>query len=154
MGIDTRPEEVDASAKTMGCLIFTTPFVHLELRLESLEDTDEFSVIYVRQLLDDSILPNEEFATWWVKVMPIKINVFAWRVRLDKLSTRLNLSLKGSRGRRSAKVGSFSGIQELDSGRGESSMSQQIRPTRKQKRLLREGHVWTGGSGGERSANA
>ncbi|GKF14356.1 hypothetical protein Tco_0055818, partial [Tanacetum coccineum] len=34
MGIDTRPKEVDASAKAMGCLIFTTPFVHLELRLE------------------------------------------------------------------------------------------------------------------------
>ncbi|GJX42535.1 RNA-directed DNA polymerase, eukaryota [Tanacetum coccineum] len=27
--------------------------------------------------------------------MPIKINVFAWIIRLDKLPTRLNLSLKG-----------------------------------------------------------
>ncbi|GKF26000.1 RNA-directed DNA polymerase, eukaryota [Tanacetum coccineum] len=27
--------------------------------------------------------------------MPIKINVFAWRFRLDKLPTRLNLSLRG-----------------------------------------------------------
>ncbi|GJR91911.1 DNA helicase [Tanacetum coccineum] len=47
------------------------------------------------KLIDDSILPNEEVATRWVKVMSIKINVFAWRVRLDKLPTRLNLSLKG-----------------------------------------------------------
>ncbi|GJU66010.1 RNA-directed DNA polymerase, eukaryota [Tanacetum coccineum] len=61
----------------------------------SLEDADEFLFKSVRQLLDDSILPNEEIATRRVKVMPIKINVFAWRVRLDKLSTRLNLSLKG-----------------------------------------------------------
>ncbi|GKE10048.1 hypothetical protein Tco_1413599 [Tanacetum coccineum] len=38
---------------------------------------------------------TEEVATRWVKVMPIKINVFAWRVRLFKLPTRLNLSLKG-----------------------------------------------------------
>ncbi|GJV60822.1 RNA-directed DNA polymerase, eukaryota, reverse transcriptase zinc-binding domain protein [Tanacetum coccineum] len=56
--------------------------------------TCEFSVKSVRQLIDDSILPKEEVATRWVKVMPLKINVFAWRVRLDKLPTRLNLSLK------------------------------------------------------------
>nr|GEU61869.1 hypothetical protein [Tanacetum cinerariifolium] len=60
-----------------------------------LEATGEFSVKYVRQLVDDLILPKEEVATRWVKVMPIKINVFAWRVRLDKLPTRLNSSLKG-----------------------------------------------------------
>ncbi|GKG43069.1 hypothetical protein Tco_0479753, partial [Tanacetum coccineum] len=58
----------------------------------SLEATDEFSVKYVRQLIDDSILPKEEVAIRWVKVMPIKIDVFALRVRLDKLPTRLNLS--------------------------------------------------------------
>ncbi|GJT04570.1 hypothetical protein Tco_0839032 [Tanacetum coccineum] len=55
----------------------------------------EFSVKSVRQLIDDLILPKEEVATRWVKVWPIKINVFAWRVRLDKLPTQLNLSLKG-----------------------------------------------------------
>ncbi|GJW69560.1 hypothetical protein Tco_0126477 [Tanacetum coccineum] len=47
-----------------------------------------------KKLIDDSILPKEEVATKWVKVMPIKINVFAWRVRLDKLPTRLNIFLK------------------------------------------------------------
>ncbi|GJU97297.1 RNA-directed DNA polymerase, eukaryota, reverse transcriptase zinc-binding domain protein [Tanacetum coccineum] len=61
----------------------------------SLEATCEFSVKSIRQLIDDSILPKEEVAIRWVKVMPIKINVFAWRVRLDKLPTRLNLSIKG-----------------------------------------------------------
>ncbi|GJX33014.1 RNA-directed DNA polymerase, eukaryota [Tanacetum coccineum] len=61
----------------------------------SLEATGEFSVKSVRQLIDDSILLKEEVAIRWVKFMPIKINVFAWRVHLDKLPTRLNLSLKG-----------------------------------------------------------
>ncbi|GKB73946.1 RNA-directed DNA polymerase, eukaryota, partial [Tanacetum coccineum] len=61
----------------------------------SLEATREFSVKSVRHLIDDSILPKEKVATRWVKVMSIKINVFARRVRLDKLPTRLNLSLKG-----------------------------------------------------------
>nr|GEX43058.1 RNA-directed DNA polymerase, eukaryota, reverse transcriptase zinc-binding domain protein [Tanacetum cinerariifolium] len=61
----------------------------------SLEATCEFSVKFVHQLIDDSILSKEEVVTRWVKVMFIKINVFAWRVRLDKLPTRLNHSLKG-----------------------------------------------------------
>ncbi|GJZ87242.1 hypothetical protein Tco_0658852 [Tanacetum coccineum] len=63
----------------------------------SLEATCEFSVKSVRQLIGDSILPKEEVATRWVKVMLIKINVFSWRVRLDKLHTRLNLSLRGKK---------------------------------------------------------
>nr|GEU82660.1 copia protein [Tanacetum cinerariifolium] len=61
----------------------------------SLETTCEFFIKSVRQLIDDSNLPKEEVAIRWFKVMPIKINVFAWRARLDKLLTRLNLSIKG-----------------------------------------------------------
>ncbi|GKC39471.1 hypothetical protein Tco_1051855 [Tanacetum coccineum] len=45
-----------------------------------------------RNLIDDSLLPKEDVPTRWVNVIPIKIIVFAWRVRLDKLPTRLNLS--------------------------------------------------------------
>ncbi|GKC94470.1 hypothetical protein Tco_1159912 [Tanacetum coccineum] len=33
MGISTRPEEVDAAVTTMGCLIFTTPFVHFGVKV-------------------------------------------------------------------------------------------------------------------------
>ncbi|GJV50359.1 RNA-directed DNA polymerase, eukaryota [Tanacetum coccineum] len=40
-------------------------------------------------------IPDQKVATRWIKVMPIKINVFTWRVHLDKLPTRMNLSLKG-----------------------------------------------------------
>ncbi|GJV06202.1 hypothetical protein Tco_1343858 [Tanacetum coccineum] len=65
----------------------------------SLEAKGEYYFKSVRQLIDDSILPKEEVATKWVKVMPIKINVFAWRVRLDKLPTRLNLFLKVRQGK-------------------------------------------------------
>ncbi|GJV31923.1 hypothetical protein Tco_1392323 [Tanacetum coccineum] len=55
----------------------------------SLEATCEFSIKSIRQLIDDSIIPKEEVPTRWVKVMPIKINVFAWRV-LWKLEGGLN----------------------------------------------------------------
>ncbi|GKB98541.1 hypothetical protein Tco_0984678, partial [Tanacetum coccineum] len=64
-------------------LILTDSKIHIkkmEMEVWSLEATGEFSVKYVRHLIDDLILPKEEVTTRWVKVMPIKINVFAWRV--------------------------------------------------------------------------
>ncbi|GKB77897.1 RNA-directed DNA polymerase, eukaryota, reverse transcriptase zinc-binding domain protein [Tanacetum coccineum] len=61
----------------------------------SLEASGEFSVKSVRSHIDDTLLPKEDVRTRWVNVVPIKINVFAWRVRLDKLPTRSNLSLRG-----------------------------------------------------------
>ncbi|GJU57919.1 hypothetical protein Tco_1235685 [Tanacetum coccineum] len=51
----------------------------------SLKASGEFSVKSVRYLIDDLLLPKEDFPTRWVNVIPIKINVFAWRVRSDKL---------------------------------------------------------------------
>nr|GEX73382.1 RNA-directed DNA polymerase, eukaryota [Tanacetum cinerariifolium] len=58
----------------------------------SFEASGDFSVTSARSLIDDYLLPKRDVQTRWVKVVPIKINVFAWSVRLDKLHTRLNLS--------------------------------------------------------------
>ncbi|GKB44965.1 DNA polymerase alpha catalytic subunit, partial [Tanacetum coccineum] len=54
-----------------------------------------FRVKDVRNLLDDTLLPKDEFPTRWVKCVPIKINVFAWKIFLDCLPTRLNLYRRG-----------------------------------------------------------
>ncbi|GKB48649.1 RNA-directed DNA polymerase, eukaryota [Tanacetum coccineum] len=54
-----------------------------------------FCVKDVRKLLDESFLPKEATATRWIKFVPIKINVFAWKVSLDRLPTRLNLMHQG-----------------------------------------------------------
>ena len=54
-----------------------------------------YSVKSVCNFIVDSTLVSDEVPTRWVKVIPIKVNVFAWRVRMDKLPTRLNLSLRG-----------------------------------------------------------
>ncbi|GJU59172.1 RNA-directed DNA polymerase, eukaryota, reverse transcriptase zinc-binding domain protein [Tanacetum coccineum] len=61
----------------------------------SLEGSCEFSVKSSHILIDDKILPKAEVPTRWIKVVPIKVNVHAWRVCLDKLSNRVNLSLRG-----------------------------------------------------------
>nr|GEW37116.1 RNA-directed DNA polymerase, eukaryota [Tanacetum cinerariifolium] len=60
-----------------------------------LESSGGFSVHSARTYIDDLILPTVGSPTRWVKVVPIKINIFAWKFYLDKLPTRLNLSLRG-----------------------------------------------------------
>ncbi|GKC23144.1 RNA-directed DNA polymerase, eukaryota [Tanacetum coccineum] len=54
-----------------------------------------FWVKDVRILLDECFLPKAPTATRWVKYVPIKINVFAWKVFLDRLPTRSNLQHRG-----------------------------------------------------------
>nr|GEX84659.1 RNA-directed DNA polymerase, eukaryota, reverse transcriptase zinc-binding domain protein [Tanacetum cinerariifolium] len=51
-----------------------------------------FRVKDVRILLDEVFLPNDATPTRWIKSIPIKVNVFAWKVSLDRLPTRSNLS--------------------------------------------------------------
>ncbi|GKD51025.1 RNA-directed DNA polymerase, eukaryota [Tanacetum coccineum] len=55
----------------------------------------EFRVKVTRTKLDDIFLPSNSIDTRWVKYIPIKINVFAWRVQLDRLPTRVNLLRRG-----------------------------------------------------------
>nr|GEU42950.1 RNA-directed DNA polymerase, eukaryota [Tanacetum cinerariifolium] len=54
-----------------------------------------FRVKEVRTILDDIFIPSVTDATRWVKYIPIKINVFAWRARVDCLPTRGNLVRRG-----------------------------------------------------------
>ncbi|GJW95508.1 RNA-directed DNA polymerase, eukaryota [Tanacetum coccineum] len=55
----------------------------------------EFRVKEVRNSLDDLLLSSQPDATRWVKCIPIKINVFVWRARLDCLPSRSNLVRRG-----------------------------------------------------------
>ncbi|GKB44769.1 RNA-directed DNA polymerase, eukaryota [Tanacetum coccineum] len=61
----------------------------------SLDSAGYFSVKSIRTLIDDSFLPSVGNETRWINVVPIKINIFAWKVCLDKLLARFNLSLRG-----------------------------------------------------------
>ncbi|GJS27598.1 RNA-directed DNA polymerase, eukaryota, reverse transcriptase zinc-binding domain protein [Tanacetum coccineum] len=61
----------------------------------SLDSASIFSVKSARDFIDGLFLSKATVPTRWVKYIPIKINIFTWRVFLDKLLTRLNLSLRG-----------------------------------------------------------
>nr|GEW65391.1 RNA-directed DNA polymerase, eukaryota [Tanacetum cinerariifolium] len=42
----------------------------------------------IRSELDNLFLPSSAVATRWVNLVPIKVNIFAWRVSIDRLLTR------------------------------------------------------------------
>nr|GEY11054.1 putative exostosin-like protein [Tanacetum cinerariifolium] len=60
-----------------------------------LNGSGSFRVSDVRNFLDDFFLPKDDRGTRWVKSIPIKINIFAWRVSLDRLPSRVNLIRRG-----------------------------------------------------------
>nr|GEY88525.1 RNA-directed DNA polymerase, eukaryota [Tanacetum cinerariifolium] len=77
-------------------LIGPTILTNLEDRwVWDLNGEGVFHVKDLRNLLDESFLPKDTTATRWVKSIPIKINVIAWKVYLDRLPTRLNLIRRG-----------------------------------------------------------
>nr|GEV07799.1 RNA-directed DNA polymerase, eukaryota, reverse transcriptase zinc-binding domain protein [Tanacetum cinerariifolium] len=58
----------------------------------SLEGSGKFSVSFIRKTIDAAFLPCGNVMTRWVKEVPIKINILAWKVSNDYLPTRFNLS--------------------------------------------------------------
>nr|GEX59921.1 putative RNA-directed DNA polymerase, eukaryota, reverse transcriptase zinc-binding domain protein [Tanacetum cinerariifolium] len=76
-----------------------THFRELFPRLYALENNKDCSVAVkmqdARDLVDEVLLPKENVATRWIKTIPIKVNVFAWKLCLDRLPTRSNLFKRG-----------------------------------------------------------
>nr|GEW23157.1 RNA-directed DNA polymerase, eukaryota [Tanacetum cinerariifolium] len=61
----------------------------------TLEGSGEFSVSSTRKYIDDKTFDVVSSKTRWIKEIPIKVNILAWKVKINGLSTRLNLSKRG-----------------------------------------------------------
>ncbi|GJW05823.1 RNA-directed DNA polymerase, eukaryota [Tanacetum coccineum] len=61
----------------------------------NLESSGEFSVASARKKIDVIRFPIVKDATRWVKCVPIKVNILAWKIRNDALPTRFNISRRG-----------------------------------------------------------
>nr|GEW23760.1 RNA-directed DNA polymerase, eukaryota, reverse transcriptase zinc-binding domain protein [Tanacetum cinerariifolium] len=61
----------------------------------SLKSSGEFSMASVRKVIDEKRLSNVNTMTRWIKCVPIKVNVLAWKIKIDALPTRLNSSRRG-----------------------------------------------------------
>ncbi|GJZ88066.1 RNA-directed DNA polymerase, eukaryota [Tanacetum coccineum] len=48
-----------------------------------------------RNLIDEVFLPKASAATRWLKLVPIKVNIFVWKLQCDRLPTRNNLVRRG-----------------------------------------------------------
>ncbi|GKC73360.1 RNA-directed DNA polymerase, eukaryota, reverse transcriptase zinc-binding domain protein [Tanacetum coccineum] len=57
--------------------------------------TGLFTVGATRIHIDDLMLITMDIQTRWYKILPGKVNIFFWRLRLDRLPHRLNLSRRG-----------------------------------------------------------
>nr|GEX99420.1 RNA-directed DNA polymerase, eukaryota, reverse transcriptase zinc-binding domain protein [Tanacetum cinerariifolium]GEY33101.1 RNA-directed DNA polymerase, eukaryota, reverse transcriptase zinc-binding domain protein [Tanacetum cinerariifolium] len=75
--------------------------IHLNVQADvdkciwSLDNDGVFTVGAIRRLIDDHLLPSLGFLTTWDKDLPRKVNIFMWRLKLDKLPHHLNVSLRG-----------------------------------------------------------
>ncbi|GKE40501.1 RNA-directed DNA polymerase, eukaryota, partial [Tanacetum coccineum] len=47
------------------------------------------------KIIDDKSLSDVDSKTRWIKYVPIKVNVHAWKVKTDCLPTRFNVSRRG-----------------------------------------------------------
>lgn len=60
-----------------------------------IEGSGEFSVASARKFIDSKILVTDQSSTRWNKLVPIKVNVFMWRLGLNKVPTTDNLDKRG-----------------------------------------------------------
>nr|GEW24613.1 RNA-directed DNA polymerase, eukaryota [Tanacetum cinerariifolium] len=61
----------------------------------SLEGSGEFFVASIRKIIDDNRLSTVDTRTFWIKYVPIKVNVLAWKIKIEALPKRFNISRRG-----------------------------------------------------------
>nr|GEV78375.1 RNA-directed DNA polymerase, eukaryota [Tanacetum cinerariifolium] len=89
-------KEITVAMKELVTLVHDVRLVPMSDRWTwTLANSGEFSVASVRQLIDDKTLPKVDSKTRWIKYVPIKVNVLAWKVKSDSLPTRFNVSRQG-----------------------------------------------------------
>ncbi|GKB58697.1 RNA-directed DNA polymerase, eukaryota, reverse transcriptase zinc-binding domain protein [Tanacetum coccineum] len=60
-----------------------------------LDKSGKFSVASVRKLIDDTLIQSADLKSRWNNLVPIKVNIHAWRVSNNSLPTRFNISRRG-----------------------------------------------------------
>nr|GFB76114.1 RNA-directed DNA polymerase, eukaryota [Tanacetum cinerariifolium] len=61
----------------------------------TLKSSRDFSIALVRKVIDDKSLLKVDSKNRWIKFVPIKVNVHAWKVKTDSLPKRFNVSRRG-----------------------------------------------------------
>nr|GEW80080.1 RNA-directed DNA polymerase, eukaryota [Tanacetum cinerariifolium] len=90
---DPRPNLITLSSTFSNMEI--DDLVESDTCIWSLSNDDSFLVNSVRKHIDEHSLPSLFPCTQWYKMIPKKVIVFMWRMLLDRLPNRLNLSSYG-----------------------------------------------------------
>lgn len=61
----------------------------------TLENSGVFTVASLRKKIDELKLAAVAEKTRWVKYVPLKVNITAWKVKVDGFPTRFNMSRRG-----------------------------------------------------------
>nr|GEV73670.1 reverse transcriptase domain, reverse transcriptase zinc-binding domain protein [Tanacetum cinerariifolium] len=99
--LHSRPIAMGRSTTEFDNLIIDISYMEIDDLVESdtcvwsLSKDDSFSVNSVRKHIDEHSLPSLFPGTRWYKMIPKKVNIFMWRMLLDTLPNRLNLSSRG-----------------------------------------------------------
>ncbi|GJW37507.1 RNA-directed DNA polymerase, eukaryota, reverse transcriptase zinc-binding domain protein [Tanacetum coccineum] len=93
---DVRGGEESAQLSRISDLLDTVVLSNMgDRRFWDLNGDGCFRVKDVRRLLDDMLLPKSDVPSRWVKQIPIKVNVLAWKISMDRLPSRVNLHQRG-----------------------------------------------------------
>ncbi|GJS87838.1 hypothetical protein Tco_0770474 [Tanacetum coccineum] len=100
LGRDMKKMKESVHAIRVGCQFCKGPHIDKDLSLQrrklktvlkrwkwDLESSGDFSVASVRKIIDDKSLSDVDSKTRWIKYVPIKVNVHAWKVKTDSLPT-------------------------------------------------------------------
>ncbi|GJS17475.1 hypothetical protein Tco_0411947 [Tanacetum coccineum] len=88
-------KSISDSLVGIGSLLSLSYLWTVMMELDIMESTGIFSVASARRRIDEICLPNIGEETRWVKCVPIKINVLAWKIKTDALPTGSNISQCG-----------------------------------------------------------
>ncbi|GJX47886.1 RNA-directed DNA polymerase, eukaryota, reverse transcriptase zinc-binding domain protein [Tanacetum coccineum] len=81
---------------SLKAMVEGTSLVNIRDRwIWSLQSSGDFTVASIKKLIDEFTLSEVSSNTRWIKAVPIKVNVLAWKIKLDNLPTRLNISRRG-----------------------------------------------------------
>nr|GEU80442.1 ribonuclease H-like domain-containing protein [Tanacetum cinerariifolium] len=99
--VPSRYQFANIFTKGLPSSLLQTPIVST-LRLGPIHGNPSPLLVYkhktnysVRKIIDDHLLLEVSSKFSWRKMVPIKVNFLAWKVKLDVLPTRFNLSKKG-----------------------------------------------------------
>nr|GEW88609.1 RNA-directed DNA polymerase, eukaryota [Tanacetum cinerariifolium] len=70
-------------------------FIVNELRGLKNQGSGDFTVASIRKIIDEKRIQTRYTKTRWIRYVPIKLNVFAWKIKTDAIPMRLNISMRG-----------------------------------------------------------